>query len=56
MSKTIWKKLGSPELISSPEGILQNVLVELGSKTILIDIEVIDTPLDYKILFGRSYM
>jgi hypothetical protein len=69
MSKVVWKKLGSPELVpsaitlraydgrpSSPEGIFQNVPVELGGKTILIDIEVIDAPLDYNILFGRSYM
>jgi hypothetical protein len=41
---------------SSPEGLLQNVPVELGGKTILIDIEVIDVTLDYNILFGRSYM
>jgi hypothetical protein len=64
MSKTVWKQLGSPELIpssitlqaydgrpSQPEGLYQNVLVELGGKTILIDIEVIDTQLDYNILF-----
>jgi hypothetical protein len=69
MSKTIWQKLGSLELIpsaitlraydgrpSSSEGLFQNVPVELGGKTILIDIEVIDAPLDYNILFGRSYM
>jgi hypothetical protein len=69
MSKTVWQKLGSPELIpsaitlraydgqpSSPEGLFQNVPVELGGKTILIDIEVINAPLDYNILFGRSYM
>jgi hypothetical protein len=69
MYKTVWQKLGSPELIpssitlrtydrrpSSPEGLFQNVPVELGGKTILIDIEVIDAPLDYNILFGRSYM
>jgi hypothetical protein len=69
MSKTVWQKLGSPELIpstitlrsydgrpSSPEGLFQNVPVELGGKTILIDIEVIYAPLDYNILFGRSYM
>jgi hypothetical protein len=69
MSKIIWKQLGSPELIpsaitlraydghpSQPEGLYQNVLVELGGKTIIIDIEVIDAPLDYNILFGRSYM
>jgi hypothetical protein len=30
--------------------------IELEGKTILIDIEVIDAPLDYKILFGHSYM
>jgi hypothetical protein len=69
MSKTVWQKLGSPELTpspitlraydgrpSSPEGLLQNVPIELGGKTILIDIEVIDVTLDYNILFGRSYM
>jgi hypothetical protein len=69
MSKTVWQKLGSPELLpsaitlraydgrpSSPEGLFQNVPVELGGKTILIDIEVIDAPLDYNILLGRTYM
>jgi hypothetical protein len=69
MSKFVWKKLGSPELVpssitlrdydgrpSSPEGLFQNVPIELGGKTILIDIEVIDAPLDYNILFGCSYM
>jgi hypothetical protein len=69
MSKTVWQKLGSLELIpsaitlqaydrrpSSPEGLFQNVPVELGGKTILINIEVIDAPLDYNILFSRSYM
>jgi hypothetical protein len=30
--------------------------VELGGKTILIDIEVIDAQLDYNILLGCSYM
>jgi hypothetical protein len=69
VSKLVWKKLDSLELVpsaitlrdydgrpSSPEGIFQNVPVELGGKIILIDIEVIDAPLDYNILFGRSYM
>jgi hypothetical protein len=69
MSKTVWQKLGSPELLpsaitlraydgrpSSLEGLFQNVPVELGGKTILIDIEVIDAPLDYNILLGRTYM
>jgi hypothetical protein len=69
ISKSVWNKLASPKLIpstitlraydgkpSSPEGLFQNVSVELGGKTILIDIEVIDSPLDYNILFGCSYM
>jgi hypothetical protein len=62
MSKPVWKKLGSPELVpftitlrsydgrpSSREGLFQNVPIELGAKTILIDIEVINAPLDYNI-------
>jgi hypothetical protein len=62
-------EIGSPELLpsaitlraydgrsSSPEGIFQNVHVELGGKTILIDIEVIDAPLEYNILLGHTYM
>jgi hypothetical protein len=69
MSKDIWQKIGSPELVpstislraydgrpTSPIGLCQNVPIELGGKTILIDIEVIDAPLDYNILFGRNYM
>jgi hypothetical protein len=69
MSKVVWQKLGSPELVpssitlraydgqpSSPEGLFQNVPIEVGGKTILIDIEVIDTPLDYNIFFIHSYM
>jgi hypothetical protein len=69
MSKSIWQKLGSPKLIPSAitlrvydgrpyssEGIFQNVPVELGDKTILINIEVIDAPLNYNIMFVHSYM
>jgi hypothetical protein len=69
MSKSIWHKIGSPELIpysitiraydrqpSSPKGLFQNFPIELGGKTILIDIEVINAPLDYNILFDCSYM
>jgi hypothetical protein len=67
--KFVWHKIGSPELISSAitlraydgrpsstKRLFQNVLIKLGGKTILIDIEVINAPLDYNILFGRSYM
>jgi hypothetical protein len=69
MYKVVWQKLSSPELVppaitlraydgqpSSSEGVFQNFLIELGGKTILIDIEVINAPLDYNILFGRSFM
>jgi len=69
MSKVVWKKLGSLELVpssitlqyydgrpSSPEGIFQNIPAELGGKTILIEVEFINAPLDSNILFGRSYM
>jgi hypothetical protein len=34
----------------------KNVPIELGGKIVIIDIEVIDAPLDYNILFGCSYM
>jgi hypothetical protein len=69
MSKHVWQKIGSPELVpstitlraydgrpTSSAGLCQNVPIELGGKTILIDIEVIDAQLDYNILFGRNYM
>jgi hypothetical protein len=69
MSKDVWQKLGSPELVpsiitlrayddrpTSSTGLCQNVPIELGGKTILIDIEVIDAHLDYNILFGCNYM
>nr|KUM45854.1 hypothetical protein ABT39_MTgene2208 [Picea glauca] len=42
--------------ISQPEGLYQNVPIELEGKMVLIDIEVVDAPLDYNILLGRSYM
>jgi hypothetical protein len=69
MSKKVWKKIGFPQLVlstitlrdydgrpSSPKGLFQNVTIKLGGKTILIEIEVIDAPLDYNILFGHIYM
>jgi hypothetical protein len=40
----------------SPKGLFQNVPIELRGKTILIDIEVIDAPLNYNIMFSHSYM
>ena len=65
MSMSCWKTLGSPTLSRSsmtlkafdgrtytPYGILNNLKVELGGKTVEIDVEVIDGNLDYNILLG----
>ena len=69
MSTLVKWRLGSPELtpstitlraydgfLSQPEGLYQNVPIELEGKMVLIDIKVVDAPLDYNILLGRSYM
>jgi len=66
MSTSCWKNLGSPPFSRSsmtlkefdgqtytPYGILSNLQVELGGKTIEIYIEVIDGNLEYNILLGR---
>ena len=36
-----------------PCGILSNLQIELGGKTIIVEVKVIDRPLDYNILLGR---
>jgi hypothetical protein len=69
MSMSCWKTLGSPTLSRSsttlkafdgrsytPYGILNNFKVELGGKTVEIDVEVIDGNLDYNILLGRPWI
>lgn len=69
MSSFVWKKLGSPYLTpstislkeydgqpSKPQGLYQNVLIELSGKKVHINIKVIDVPLDYNILLGHSFM
>jgi len=69
MSMSCWKTLGSPTLSRSsttlkafdgrtytPYGILSNLKVELGGKTVEIDVEVIDGNLDYNILLGRPWI
>ena len=66
MSMSCWKNLGSPPLSKSsttlkafdgrsytPYGILSNLQVELGGKTVEVDVEVIDGNLNYNILLGR---
>jgi hypothetical protein len=67
MSLVCWKAIGklilssSPTLLSSfdghsfkPHGIIPYFLVNLGGKIMCIEVEVVDAPLDYKFLLGRS--
>ena len=68
LSLTCWKALGSPELVTSlttlksfdGQGFQLHVLisalaVELGGKTVSIQVEVVDAPLDYNLLLGRNW-
>ena len=67
MSLSCWKGLGSLVLSKSgtmltpfdersfwPHDILPSLEVQLGGKTIAIEVEVVDAPLDYNILMGRN--
>ena len=69
MSLNYWKSLGSPHLSQTsmtlkafdgrtykPCGIINNLHVELGEKTVNVDVEVVDGPLDYNILLGRPWV
>ena len=60
-----WKAIGSPPLTESqntlrafngsgfkPYGVLSSLPVTLEGKTIQVEVEVFDTPLDYNILLG----
>ena len=68
MSASVWKQLGSPELApstitlrawdghaSQPIGLFRNCPITLAGKTVCVDVEFIDAPLDYNILLGKSY-
>ena len=67
VSLSCWKGLGSPTLSQSanmltafdgrsfwPHNILPSLEVNLGGKTVAIEVEVVDAPLDYNILLGRN--
>ena len=69
MSLSCWKGLGFLELSQystmliafdgryfRPHGILPSLKVQLGGKTIAIEVEVVDVPLDYNLLLGRNWM
>ena len=69
MYLSFWKGLGSPKLSKSatmlttfdgrsfrPHDILPSLKVHLGGKTVAIEVEVVDAPLDYNLLLGRNWM
>ena len=39
-----------------PHGILPSLKVQLGGKTVVIEVEVVDAPLDYNLLLGWNWM
>jgi hypothetical protein len=68
MSLACWKGLKSPALNKSPtmlcafdgqgfhpHGLLQSLPIQLGGKNVIVDVEVVDSPLDYKLLLGRIW-
>lgn len=68
MSIQCWKSLGSPTLNQSPTnlkafdgrgfhpfGILQDLPIGVEGKIVNLDVEVVDAPLDYNLLLGRSW-
>ena len=68
MSLNYWKNLGSPTLNQSlkilkafdgrgfhPYKILQDLPIEVEGKTVNLDMEVVDDPIDYNLLLGCSW-
>jgi hypothetical protein len=69
MSLSCWKAIGSPSLNESqntlkafngsgfkPYGVLSLLPITLEVKTIQVEVEVFDAPLDYNLLLGRSWI
>jgi hypothetical protein len=68
MSLACWKAIGQPVLSPSPtlltafdshsfqpHGIIPSFPMQLGGKTVCVEVEVVYTSLDYNLLFGRSW-
>ena len=68
MSLSCWKALRSLELVPSntllsafdersfrPHGILPDFEIKLAGKAVSVEVEVIDAPLDYNLVLGRSW-
>jgi hypothetical protein len=69
MSVTCWKSIGSPPLTEShntlkafngsgfkPYGVLPSLSITLEGKSVNVEVEVFDVPLDYNLLLGRSWI
>ena len=69
ISSLTWKALGSPKLLTAQSqllaydrrpgesmGVLPQLPITLGGKTVLIDMMVVDSPLDFNMLLGRDYV
>jgi hypothetical protein len=69
MSITCWKAIGSPALTEShntlkafngtgfkPYGVLPSLSITLEGKSVNVEVEVFDAPLDYNLLLGRSWI
>jgi hypothetical protein len=68
VSLACWKAIGQPKLSPSPtlltafdgrsfqpHGIIPSFPVQLGGKTVCIEVEVVYAPIDYNLLLGRSW-
>jgi hypothetical protein len=68
MSLACFKSIGQPELSPSPtlltafdgrsfqlHGIIPSFPVQLGGKTVCVEVEVVDAPIDYNLLLGRIW-
>jgi hypothetical protein len=68
ISLACWKAISQPILSPSPtllttfddcsfrpHGIIPSFPVQLGGKTVCVEVEVVDAPLDYNFLLGRSW-
>ena len=38
-----------------PHGLLKSLAFQLGGKTVYVDVELVDAPLDYNLFLGRSW-
>jgi hypothetical protein len=69
LSSSVWKVLGSPKLVSTSHelldldrrrsdflGVLPQLPISLGGKTILVDVIVVQGLLDFNMLLGRDYV